>query len=161
MFQKFRETFDLRWFLHHLHIFVGFVLVLPFFLFPKPFDPWNMFVSFIGIVFLSLWLLPSILKGDFLTHKWFRENGIRTEAVVEGEVGEKTIVHDGIPHGKEYTVKARGFNPVTNQEQIFSRPCEKHEIQNFSIGIKCIVYLHPKRTKWAYRMYIDPSNKGA
>ena len=92
--------------------------------------------------------------GAFLSNKWFRENGIRTEAMFEKIEADRTVTYSGSDFSSypSYTIHVTGINPVTGQQQTFTQSCLRKEIGRFTRGDKLTVYVHPKRPEIAYRI---------
>jgi hypothetical protein len=116
----------------------------------------NISISVVFLISFLLLLLSRIKKGYLFTDTWFWENGIRTEAVFE-KVNKKDVpVGDTGTTYREYILEAKGINPVTNEEQIYKQRCREKDIPSLKEGeTKITVYLHPKRPKTAYRLFIQ------
>ena len=96
-----------------------------------------------------------VIQGNYLTTRWFREKGIRSEAWFErvkityqyssGSGGSSMMLY-------QYQILARGTNFLTQKQQLFKHRCTHKEAERLREGDRLLVYLHPKRPRWAYRI---------
>ncbi len=115
------------------------------------------FIPLLPLVILAMFGVGVALAaqhGVFLSNKWFRENGIRTEAMFEKIEADRTVTYSGSDFSSypSYTIHVTGINPVTGQQQTFTQSCLRKEIGRFTRGDKLTVYVHPERPEIAYRI---------
>ena len=120
-------------------------------------------------VFLGLMLLCTIgiscvailfvwYKGELTSIAWYRKHGIPGEVTLQGiKVAHIQGQYSSVTR---YTLVAKGVNPVTQQDQVFTRECSRKYREKFHPGDKFTVYIHSKRSKIADSAYkIDLKSK--
>src|SRR5712672_1790029 len=92
-------------------------------------------------------LLSVLQRGGLTTIEWFRENGIPGEVTFEKMETVSTYTSIGFFGGggyytTRYKIIASGTNPVTGEQQLFTRDCKEEDGKLLSPGNILMVYVN-------------------